>query len=155
LGALGDPGDVRVSKRGGLGVQHLGGIGPERSEHVGGVAEHDHGVLLHGVGRRQGDADDHRLGAAQRGVEGLDSDGHRALVDHLDRLVGQQLLGAGRPLLVGRLDEALLEHDRMAVDAVELGVDVLDRGLRARGRQRSDLLGAALLVDPADGDRRQ
>jgi hypothetical protein len=43
----------------------------------------------------------------------------------------------------------------MAANAAKLGIDVLDRHLRACCRQRADLLLAALLVDPADVDGRE
>src|SRR5215475_9354693 len=43
----------------------------------------------------------------------------------------------------------------MAIDAAELGVDVLDGDLRSVRGQRPDLLLTALLVDEADGHRRE
>ena len=152
---LGDARDVRVYERRSLGVQDLLGVGSERAEHVGGVAEQDYVARLGCVNRGHRNANDHRLGCPDRGLERLVADRHRTLVDHRDRLVCQELLATRRAFLFGRADEAGLEYERMAVDAAELGVDVLDRDLRAVRRQRSDLLLAALLVDEADRHRRQ
>ena len=95
------------------------------------------------------------LAPSERGVERLDADRHAAQVDHVDLLVGEELLRAGRALFLGRGDEAGDQLDRVAVHAAELGVGVLDRHLRARGGQQADGRRAALLVDEADVDRRQ
>ena len=86
--------------------------------------------------------------------ERLRSGGDGARRDHGDLLVVHELLAAGRAFFLVRLDEALDECDRMAVDATELVVDVLDGELGACGRQPADDDLAALLVDPADVDLR-
>ena len=54
-----------------------------------------------------------------------------------------------------RRAEAHVVSHRVAVDPAELGVDVLDRHLRAVGGVLADHLRAALLVDEAHGDGRQ
>jgi len=122
---------------------------------VGRVAEQDHRVLLHGIDRGRRDAIDHRLGAAQRAEERLHADRHATEFNHVDVLVGEELLRADRALFLGRGDEAGDKLDRVAVDAAELGVGVVDRHLRAGGGQQADGRRAALLVDVADVDRRQ
>ena len=155
-GALGDAGVVRrVDERRGLGVQDVLRVRAERRENVGHVAEQDHRVLLHGIDRGRRDAVDHRQGAAQRGVERLHADRHAPQLDHVDLLVGEELLRADRALFLGRGDEAGDKLDRVAVDAAEIGVGVVDRHLRAGGGQQADGRRAALLVDEADVDRRQ
>jgi hypothetical protein len=76
-------------------------------------------------------------------------------MNDVDALVGRELLPAGRALRVGVGDEAGDQLQRVAVYPAELGVDVLDRRLGAGGSQRADGARATLLVEPADGDRRQ
>ncbi len=75
--------------------------------------------------------------------------------DHGDLLVVDELLAAGGAFLLVRLDEALDERDRMATDAAELVVHVLDGQLRAGGREPADHHLATLLVHPADVHLRQ
>src|SRR5262249_52171119 len=111
-------------------------------------------VFVLGVALVDRPAPDHRLLAGDAGVERLRAGGDRADADHVDVLVVGHLLAALLALLLGRRDEAGVQRERMAVDPARVLVDVVDRELGAVGRARADVVGAALLIDEADDDRR-
>ena len=98
----------------------------------------------------------HTIGFSPRdaGVQRLRADRDGADADDVDVLVVGHLLAALLALLLGRRDEAGVQRERMTVDAARVLVDVVDRELGAVGRARADVVGAALLVDEADHDRR-
>ena len=92
---------------------------------------------------------------AERGVERLVADGDRTELDDLDPLVVRELLAALRAFLLRGGGEAVADHERVALDAAEVAVDVLDGGLDAVRPAGADEDLAALRVDRADDDRRE
>ena len=98
-------------------------------------------------------ADDGLL--AESGVERLVADDDAAPEDDGDALVVRHQLAALRAFLLGGLDEALLEDDRVTARAAELGVRELHGRLDGGRPQRPDLDLSTLEVDQADDHRLQ
>ena len=96
---------------------------------------------------------DHRFSALEGLVEGAGADRHHALRDELDARIVEQLLRARLPLDLAGDDRAAVEDQRVALNAVEVVVDGVDRRL-SRGGRLGRLHSAAVVVDPPDGDRR-
>src|SRR5262249_50981494 len=82
-------------------------------------------------------------------------DGDRAELDDLDPSVVREALAALRAFFLGRGREAVADHERVALHAAEVPVDVLDSSPDTVRPARPDEDLAALRVDRADHDRRQ
>ena len=149
---VGDSRRLGVDHSGGLGLQDLLREGRERRQDADEIAEQDVAVLVLRIRRARRHAVDHGLRPVDRRHERLRTDGHRTDCDDVDAVVVGELLTAALTLLLGRRREARGELDRVAVDATQLLVDVLDGELRAVCRVRARIRRSALLVGPADDD---
>ena len=99
--------------------------------------------------------DDRDVGALDRRVDRVRSGPDRPVADHVDVLVGEELVSARLALLLGVLDVAGDELELVAADAAAVLVDPVDGQLRRVRRLRAERHDrAALVVHPADLHRR-
>ena len=157
IAAVSAPGSVRIDDCRGLHLrQEALRVGAEGPEHARLAAVEEEGVLRSRVGRVGGDDPDDRLRALDRRVDRLVADRHEPEDDRLCAGTVDHLLAAADAFLLGLRPEALVQPDRVPVDAAELGVDHLHfRFDHVRRLREVEVRRSTLAVDEADRDRRQ
>ena len=150
-----DSRDLHVDDRSRLGLQDVLAERAPRPEHRVVRPEQREAVLALRVDRQQLDAADRGLLVAEGGVERLVADGDGTELDDLDPLVVGELLAALRALFLRGRGEAVADHERVALDAAQVAIDVLDGRPDSVRPAGSDQDLASLRVDRADDDRRQ